>query len=430
MENKMKIKSLDALEILDSRGNPTVEVDIILEDGTQARAMVPSGASTGEKEATELRDGDNKRYGGKGVKKAVENVVKKIAPELMKREFNSQRELDYFMIELDGTPNKSALGANAILGVSMAYVRASAASAGVPLYQFIGGVNTNLLPVPCMNIINGGKHADNNVDFQEFMIAPHNAPSFAEAIRMGEEVFHSLKSVLHGKGLSTGVGDEGGFAPDLKSNDEAVEVILEAITKAGYEPGKDVSICLDPASSEMWDNGKYLFFKSNKTRKTSDDMIKLYESWVNQYPIVLLEDGLAENDWEGWKNLTSTLGSKIEIVGDDIFCTNKKILAQAIEKKVANSILIKLNQIGTVTETLETIELAYRNGYNAFVSHRSGETVDSIIADLTVGIGAGHLKTGSGCRGERVEKFNQLIRIERNLGKTAGFPGKKAFKNA
>jgi enolase 1/2/3 len=426
----MKIKSLDALEILDSRGNPTVEVEVVLEDGTKARAMVPSGASTGEREATELRDGDKKRYGGKGVKKAVENVIKKIGPAIAKREFNSQKELDYFLIELDGTENKSALGANAILGVSMAFVRASAASAGVPLYQFIGGVNANLLPVPCMNVINGGKHADNNVDFQEFMIAPHNAPSFTEAIRMGEETFHALKSVLHGKGLSTGVGDEGGFAPDLKSNEEAVEAILEGITKAGYKPGKDISICLDPAASEMWDDGKYLFFKSTKKHVTSDAMVKQWENWVKEYPIVLLEDGLAENDWDGWKNLTASLGSKIEIVGDDIFCTNKKILAKAIEKKVGNSILIKLNQIGTVTETLETIELAYRNNYNAFVSHRSGETVDTIIADLTVAVGAGHLKTGSGCRGERIEKFNQLMRIEKNLGKAARFAGKGAFKNS
>ncbi len=426
----MEIKSLDALEILDSRGNPTVEVDLTLEDGTQARAMVPSGASTGEREATELRDDDKKRYGGKGVKKAVENVVKKIAPEVTEREFSSQKELDYFLVELDGTENKSTLGANAILGVSMAFVRACAASARVPLYQYIGGVNANLLPVPCMNVINGGKHADNTVDFQEFMIAPHNAPSFAEAIRMGEETFHALKSVLHGKGLSTGVGDEGGFAPDLKSNEEAVEAILEGITKAGYKPGQDISICLDPAASEMWDDGKYLFFKSTKKTKSSDEMVKQWESWVKQYPIVLLEDGLAENDWEGWKNLTEALGSRIEIVGDDIFCTNKKILAKAIDKKVANSILIKLNQIGTVTETLETIELAYRNNYNCFVSHRSGETVDTIISDLTVAVNAGHLKTGSGCRGERIEKFNQLMRIEKQLGNAARFAGKKAFKNS
>ena len=430
METKMKIKTLDALEILDSRGNPTVEVDILLENGVQARAMVPSGASTGEKEATELRDGDKKRYGGKGVKKAVENVLKKIAPEVTKRDFGSQKELDYFMIQLDGTPNKSSLGANAILGVSMAYVRAMAASSDIPLYQYIGGVNANLLPVPSMNIINGGKHADNNVDFQEFMIAPFNAPSFAESIRMGAEVFHSLKSVLHAKGMSTGVGDEGGFAPDLKSNEEAVEVILEAITKAGYKPGTDVGICLDPASSEMWENGKYKFFKSTKQLKSSDEMIKLWESWVKQYPILLIEDGLAENDWDGWSNLTKTLGSKIELVGDDIFCTNKSILAEAIEKGIGNSILIKLNQIGTVTETLETIELAYKNDYRAFVSHRSGETVDTIISDLTVAVGAGHLKTGSASRGERIEKFNQLMRIERKLGGAARFAGKKAFKNA
>lgn len=430
METRMKIRSLEALEILDSRGNPTVEVDLLLEDGTQARAMVPSGASTGEKEATELRDGDKKRYGGKGVKKAVENVVKKIAPEIMKRDFTSQKELDYFMIELDGTPNKSALGANALLGVSMAYVRACAASAGVPLYQYLGGVNAGLLPVPCMNIINGGKHADNTVDFQEFMIAPFNAPSFAESIRMGAEVFHALKAVLNSKKLGTGVGDEGGFAPDLKSNEEAIEVILEAITKAGYKPGEDVGICLDPAASEMWEDGKYTFFKSSKERKSSDDMIKLWESWVKQYPILSLEDGLSENDWDGWANLTKTLGSKIELVGDDIFCTNKSILAQAIEKKIGNSILIKLNQIGTVTETLETIELAYKNGYGAFVSHRSGETVDTIISDLTVAVNAGHLKTGSASRGERIEKFNQLMRIERRLGSASQFAGKKAFKNA
>jgi enolase len=368
--------------------------------------MVPSGASTGEREACELRDGDKKRYGGKGVLKAVENVNKIIAGEVEGKDFFNQRELDYTMIELDGTNNKSKLGANAILSVSMAYARAEAESAGIPLYQYLGGANAHLLPVPCLNIINGGKHADNNVDFQEFMIAPHGAQSFTEAIRMGVEVFHTLKSVLKAKGYSTGVGDEGGFAPDLKSNDEAIEVILEAINKAGYKPGSEVSICLDPAASELWEN------------------------WVNQYPIVLLEDGLAENDWNGWKNLTDTIGKKIEIVGDDLFCTNKQILAEGILKGVANSVLIKLNQIGTVTETLETIVLAYKNKYNAFVSHRSGETPDSFIADLTVAVNAGHLKTGSGCRGERVEKFNQLMRIEHELGKSSRFAGKKAFKNA
>ena len=426
----MKILAVEAIEILDSRGNPTVEVELTLEDGTSARAMVPSGASTGEREACELRDGDKKRYGGKGVLKAVENVNKKIAKEIDGKSFVSQRELDYLMIELDGTSNKSKLGANAILGVSMAYARAEAMSVGIPLYQYLGGSNAHLLPVPCMNIINGGKHADNNVDFQEFMIAPHGATTFTEAIRMGVEVFHTLKEVLKAKGYSTGVGDEGGFAPDLKSNEEAVEVILEAITKTGYKPGDEVSICLDPAASELWEDGKYKMFKSTGKLITSDELIKLWESWANQYPIVLLEDGLAENDWDGWKNLTQTLGKKIEIVGDDLFCTNKAILADGIEKGVANSILIKLNQIGTVTETLETIELAYINSYNCFVSHRSGETPDTFIADLTVAVNAGHLKTGSGCRGERVEKFNQLMRIEHELGKASRFAGKKAFKNA
>ncbi len=426
----MEIQEVHALEILDSRGNPTVEVNLELEDGATGRAMVPSGASTGEREAFELRDGDKKRYGGKGVLKAVENVNKIIAKEIIGKSFVSQRELDYLMIETDGTANKSKLGANAILAVSMAYARAEAQSAGIPLYQYLGGSNAYLLPVPCMNIINGGKHADNNVDFQEFMIAPHGATSFTEAIRMGEEVFHTLKGVLKAKGYSTGVGDEGGFAPDLKSNDEAVEVILESITKAGYKPGDEVSICLDPAASELWENGKYKFFKSTQKLVSSDDMVKLWENWVKQYPIVLLEDGLAENDWEGWKNLTDCLGKKIEIVGDDLFCTNKSILAEGIKKGVANSILIKLNQIGTVTETLETIELAYKNSYNCFVSHRSGETTDSFISDLTVGINAGHLKTGSGCRGERIEKFNQLMRIEYKLGKASRFAGVKAFKNA
>lgn len=425
----MKISKVEALEILDSRGNPTVEANIILEDGTQARAMVPSGASTGEREATELRDGNKNRYGGKGVLKAVDNVNTVIAKEITGKCFLSQRELDYLMIDLDGTPNKSKLGANALLAVSMAYARAKALSTKTPLYQYLGGSNAYLLPVPCMNVINGGKHADNNVDFQEFMIAPHNAPSFRESIRMGEEVFHTLKSVLNKKGLSTGVGDEGGFAPNLKSNEEAVEVILEAIEKAGYKSGTDISICLDPATSEMWDSGKYKMFKSTGKLLSSDEMIKLWESWTKQYPIVLLEDGLAENDWSGWQTLTEELGDKIELVGDDIFCTNKKILQEGISKKVANSILIKLNQIGTVTETLETMELANKNGYNTFISHRSGETVDTFIADLTVGLNAGHIKTGSGCRGERIEKFNQFMRIEHELGKNSLFAGLKTFKN-
>ena len=426
----MKIQKVDAIEILDSRGTPTVEVNLKLEDGTTSRAMVPSGASTGEREATELRDGDKKRYNGKGVLKAVNNVNSIIAKEIENNFFSNQRELDYFLIGLDGTNNKAKLGANAILGVSMAFARAKALSTQTPLYQYIGGSNAHIMPVPCMNVINGGKHADNTVDFQEFMIAPHNATSFRESIRIGEEVFHALKAVLKAKGLSTGIGDEGGFAPDLKSNEQAVEMILEAINKAGYKPGEDVSICLDPAASEMWEDGKYKFFKSSQKLISSDDMVKLLESWVNQYPIVLLEDGLAENDWLGWKNLTDAIGKKIEIVGDDLFCTNKTILAEGINKGVANSILIKLNQIGTVTETLETIELAYKNSYNCFVSHRSGETIDSFISDLTVGINAGHLKTGSGCRGERVEKFNQLMRIEYELGKASNFAGIKAFKNA
>nr|WP_159021374.1 phosphopyruvate hydratase [Formosa sp. L2A11] len=426
----MKIQKIHAIEILDSRGNPTVEVDLQLEDGTVSRAMVPSGASTGEREATELRDGDKKRYGGKGVLKAVNNVNTIIAKAVVNTYFANQRELDYFLIELDGTSNKSKLGANAILGVSMAFARAKALSSNMPLYQYLGGSNAYVMPVPCMNVINGGRHADNTVDFQEFMIAPHNAASFKESIRMGEEVFHSLKAVLKAKNFSTGVGDEGGFAPDLKSNEQAVEMILEGITKAGYTPGKDVSICVDPASSEMWEDGKYKFFKSSQKLVSSDDMIKMWESWVDQYPIVLLEDGLAENDWEGWKNMTQSIGNKIEVVGDDLFCTNKAILTEGINKGVANSILIKLNQIGTVTETLETMELANKNAYNCFVSHRSGETVDTFIADLTVGLNAGHLKTGSGCRGERIEKFNQLMRIENELGKASRFAGLKAFKNA
>jgi enolase len=425
----MKIKKIQAFEILDSRGNPTVEAFLELENGIVGHSMVPSGASTGEREACELRDGDKKRYSGKGVLKAVDNVNKVIASEIQGKSFENQRALDLLMISLDGTENKSKLGANAILSVSMAYARAEAKNAGIPLYRYLGGDNAHLLPVPCMNVINGGAHADNNVDFQEFMIAPHNAPSFTEAIRIGIEVFHTLKTVLKTKNYNTGVGDEGGFAPNLKSNEEAVDVILEAIVKAGYKPGADVSICLDPATSEMWDNGKYKFSKSTGKSLSSDEMIRLWEAWVNQYPIVLLEDGLAENDWTGWQNLTKILGKKIELVGDDLFCTNKKILAEGISKGVANSVLIKLNQIGTVTETLETIELAYKNGYNAFVSHRSGETPDSFIADLTVAVNAGHLKTGSGCRGERIEKFNQLMRIERELGPKARFAGIKAFKN-
>lgn len=424
----MIIKEITAAEVLDSRGNPTVEATVILEDElTIGSAIVPSGASTGEKEAVEMRDGDSKRYGGKGVLKAVENVNTKIAPELIGMNVTEQRAIDLTMLALDGTPNKANLGANAILAVSLATARAAANWVQLPLYRYLGGANASLLPVPCMNVINGGVHAQNTVDFQEYMIAPHNAPSFVEAIRMGEETFHALKSILNKKGYSTGVGDEGGFAPDLKSNEEAVEVILEAITAAGYKPGDDISICLDPATSELWRDGKYLFFKSTQETKTSEEMIALWKSWLEKYPIVLLEDGLGENDWQGWKLLTDELGSKVELVGDDLFCTNPKIVAQGIEKGVANSVLIKLNQIGTITETLDTVNLAKKNNYKCFVSHRSGETEDTTIADLVVAIEAGHIKTGSGCRSERIAKFNQLMRIERQLGKSARFAGKSAF---
>jgi enolase len=425
----MKVTKVLGREILDSRGNPTVEVDVTLGDKFFGRAIVPSGASTGEREAVELRDGDKSRFKGKGVTKAVENVNKTISQNVVGKDFTTQKQLDEFLIRLDGTEFKSKLGANAILGVSMAFAKASANAKNIPLYRYLSDKEKYIMPVPCMNVINGGKHADNNVDFQEFMIAPHNAPSFKEAIRTGVEVFHTLKEILKKKGYSTGVGDEGGFAPNLKSNQEAVEVILDAINQAGYKPGNDVAICLDPASSEMWNNGKYKFFKSDQHLASSDEMVDIWKKWVNDYPIILLEDGMAENDWEGWQNLTKELGNNIELVGDDIFCTNPKILKEGIEKKVANSILIKLNQIGTVTETLETINLAYQNNYNCFVSHRSGETEDTTISDLTVAVGAGHLKTGSGCRSERIAKFNQLIRIEEELDDKSSFAGLKTFKN-
>jgi len=423
-----KIVSVVGREILDSRGNPTVEAEVRLEGGAVGISAVPSGASTGEKEAVELRDGDKKRYGGKGVLKAAGHINKELAAAVVDQDATNQRAIDQAMIAADGTPNKGKLGANAILAVSMAAARAAASAHTLPLYRYLGGTNACTLPVPCMNVLNGGKHADNTVDFQEFMIAPHNAPSFAEAIRMGMETFHTLKQVLKAKSYSTAVGDEGGFAPDLKSNDEAVELILEAITKAGYKPSNDISICLDPAASEMWENGKYVLFKSTKKSITPDDLIKLYESWVKQYPIVLLEDGMGENDWEGWRNLTAAVGSKVELVGDDIFCTNPQILQQGIDKGIGNSILIKLNQIGTVTETLNTMELAARNGYGCFVSHRSGETEDTFIADLTVATGAGHIKTGSGCRSERVAKFNQFLRIEEKLRGQSRFAGRAAFR--
>jgi enolase len=426
----MKIKHVKATEVLDSRGNPTVEVEITTESGIKGRAIVPSGASTGEKEAVELRDGDAKRYGGKGVLKAVENVNKIIAPAVIGLDVTNQRQIDRTMINLDGTPNKAKLGANAILGVSMAAAHTAANGLDMPLYRYIGGVNAHVLPCPSMNVINGGSHAGNNVDFQEFMIVPHNAPDFKTAIRMGAETFHTLGKILKEKGYSTGVGDEGGYAPELKSNEEAMEVIMEAIKKAGYIPGKDISIALDPAASSFFKDGKYVFHKSDKSVKTTDEMIALWKSWVNKYPIISLEDGLDENDWAGWQKLVAELGNKIELVGDDLLCTNKQILQEAIDKNAANSILIKVNQIGSITETLDTIELARQNNFNCFVSHRSGETEDTTIADLAVAVASGKLKTGSGSRGERIAKFNQLIRIENELGDDAVYAGIKAFKNA
>jgi enolase len=423
------IVEIKAREILDSRGNPTIEVDVYLESGAMGRAAVPSGASTGENEAIELRDKDETRYLGKGVLKAVENVNNIIADELEGWDALDQVGIDRFLIQLDGTPNKSRLGANAILGVSLAVAKAAANHLGLPLYRYIGGVNAKVLPVPLMNILNGGKHADNNVDIQEFMIVPVNAPSFSEALRMGVEVFHSLKSVLKSKGYNTAVGDEGGFAPNLKSNIEAIEVILEAIEKSGYKAGKDVFLALDPAASEFYEDGKYIFFKSDKSEKTPEQMVKFYEELVKQYPIISIEDGMSEHDWEGWKMLTEALGEKIQLVGDDIFVTNIEIFSKGIEKGIANSILIKLNQIGTLTETLDCIELAKRNGYTAVISHRSGETEDTTIADLAVGTNAGQIKTGSASRTDRVAKYNQLLRIEEELGADAVFAGVSAFKN-
>lgn len=435
----MKISEIYAREVLDSRGNPTVEAEVTIEAplkgskkmvrNIKGRSIVPSGASTGELEAVELRDNDPKRYGGKGVTLAVNNVNKTIAKQFTGKIFESQQAIDNALITLDGTPNKAKLGANTILAVSMAYARAMAATLNMPLYRYFNTSGKFTMPVPCMNVINGGKHADNNVDFQEFMIAPHNAPSFKESIRMGEETFHALKSILNKKGYFTGVGDEGDFAPNLKSNEEAVEVILEAIQKAGYTPGKDISLCIDPATSEMWEDGHYVFFKSTKEKMSSEGLLNIWDSWIKQYPIILLEDGMAENDWGGWKLLTNQLKNKVELTGDDIFCTNPSILQRGIDEGIANSVLIKLNQIGTVTETIDTIQMAYKNNYNCFISHRSGETEDTTIADLTVATNAGHLKTGSGCRGERIAKFNQLLRIEDELGKAAKFAGIKAFKN-
>lgn len=417
-----------AREILDSRGNPTIEVDVVLESGIIGRAAIPSGASTGENEAVELRDGDKKRYNGKGVLKAVKNVNDIIADEVIGFDATDQVGIDNMMIELDGTDNKAKLGANAILGVSMAAAKAAAQVFELPLYRYLGGTNAKVLPVPMMNILNGGKHADNNVDLQEFMIFPVNAPTFAESLRMGTEVFHSLKNVLNKKGYNTAVGDEGGFAPSLKSNDEAVEVILEAIEKANYKPGRDVYIALDPASSEFFEKGKYVFKKSDKSSKTPEQMVRFYEKWVKQYPIISIEDGMAENDWEGWKMITEALGTKIQLVGDDIFVTNTEMLAKGIEKGVANSILIKVNQIGTLTETFDCIEMAKRAGYTTVISHRSGETEDTTIADIAVATNAGQIKTGSASRTDRIAKYNQLIRIEEELDTNGIFPGINAIQ--
>lgn len=417
------IQEIRAREILDSRGNPTVECDVILTSGSMGRAAVPSGASTGEHEAVELRDNDPQHYLGKGVLKAVENIESALAPALGGMDPSDQRLIDGTMIELDGTPNKGQLGANAILAVSMACSRAAANELKLPLYRYLGGVNANLLPVPMMNILNGGAHADNNVDFQEFMVMPIGAETFADALRWGAEVFHTLKSVLKKKGYNTAVGDEGGFAPSLKSNVEAIEVILEAIQKAGYTPGEQIAIALDPAVSELFENGNYIFKKSDKSSKSSEQMVRFWSDWVHKYPIVSLEDGLAEDDWEGWKMLTDELGDTIQLIGDDLFVTNSERLQRGIDEGCANSILIKVNQIGTVTETLECIELARRNGYTCVISHRSGETEDTFIADLAVGTGVGQIKTGSASRTDRIAKYNQLLRIEEELGRAAGFLG-------
>jgi enolase len=420
-----EIVAIRAREILDSRGNPTVEADVILESGALGRAAVPSGASTGEHEAVELRDGDKSHYLGKGVLQAVENVESIIAPELEGFDASNQRLLDYTMIQLDGTPNKSKLGANAILAVSMAAARAVAQTLEIPLYRYLGGANASILPTPMMNVLNGGAHADSSVDFQEFMVMPVGAESFSDALRWGTEVFHTLKGVLKKKGYSTAVGDEGGFAPSLKSNAEAIEVILEAIELAGYKPGEQIGIALDPASSEFYnkETKKYVFKKSDKRELSSEEMVHFYDNWVRQYPIVSLEDGLAEDDWEGWKLLTDKLGSKIQLVGDDLFVTNVKRLQRGIEEGTANSILIKLNQIGTVTETFEAIELGRRYGYTSVISHRSGETEDTFIADFAVATGAGQIKTGSASRTDRIAKYNQLLRIEEELGQGASFLG-------
>jgi len=414
-----KIKQVKAREILDSRGNPTIEVDIILEDGSLGRAAVPSGASTGEHEAVELRDGDPKRYMGKGVTKAVGNVTGEISRKVTGMDAGKQEELDKALIALDGTPNKGRLGANAILGVSMAAAKAVAVSRKLPLFRYLGGDDAKILPIPMMNIINGGSHADNNVDLQEFMIMPLGASSFKEALRMGTEVFHNLKKILSSAKLSTAVGDEGGFAPDLKSNVEAVEVILKAIEKAGYKAGSEISIALNPASSEFYKDGKYVLSAESSPEKTSSEMVDFYASWTSKYPIVSIEDGLAEDDWKGWKQLTEKIGSKTQLVGDDLFVTNTERLSRGIKEGIANSILIKVNQIGTLSETLASIAMAKKAGYTAVISHRSGETEDTTISHIAVATGAGQIKTGSTCRTDRICKYNELLRIEESLGAKA-----------
>jgi len=415
------IESVHAHQILDSRGNPTVRVHVTLDDGTAVSASVPSGASTGENEAVELRDGDKKRYGGKGVLKACVNVNEQIAPKLIGRDPSRQGEIDRLMIDLDGTPNKGSLGANAILGVSMAIARAAADAAALPLYAYLGGAGARRLPVPMMNILNGGKHADNSVDFQEFMAMPIGAPSFAEALRWGAETFHALAAILKKKGYATAVGDEGGFAPNLKSNEEACELIVEAITAAGYQPGKDVAIALDPAASSFFAGGAYDLAKSGQGRKSSAEITDLYQAWVAKFPIVSIEDGLDENDWAGFKAHTAALGEKIQIVGDDIYVTNTRFIDRGIAEKSTNAVLIKLNQIGTVTETIESIELCRKAGWGYVISHRSGETEDAFMADFAVAMGGGQIKTGSACRSERIAKYNRLLEIENDLGTAAVF---------
>ncbi len=424
-----RITAIQGREVLDSRGNPTVEADVYLSSGVMGRAAVPSGASTGENEAVELRDKDGKRYLGKGVLQAVENVNGPIAEELLGMDALDQRAIDRTMIELDGTKTKGKLGANAVLAVSLATAKAAAQALELPLYKYIGGVNACTLPVPMMNIINGGAHADNNVDIQEFMVMPVGAVSFKEALRTGAEIFHALKSVLKDQGLNTAVGDEGGFAPDLKSNQEAIEVILKAIKKAGYKEGKDVWIALDPASSEFYKNGKYVLAAEKNPEHSGDDMVAFWKDWADRYPIISIEDGCAENDWDSWKKLTEAIGEKVQLVGDDLFVTNTEYLKQGIDKGVANSILVKVNQIGTLTETLEACQMAHRAGYTTVMSHRSGETEDVTIADIAVAINAGQIKTGSASRSDRIAKYNQLLRIEEELGSQAVFLGRDAFYN-